>query len=206
VETTTRSLTNQRLARHVRQEINQAVNLFYADHPGYQVAYKALNVRGMRFYARRMNAYLYASNLGHFPKQLAWKARRHGQRARAIRATRSSQCCSLCYHTSRDNRRVQQTFCCQACGFSSHADENAAVNLRARFYDQESQQCRKKEEAKALLGQRHQILLNVMLTRFCGRRRLFFRPHFLGEKFPTLERIVSDVNAWYNALLRALAA
>jgi transposase len=154
------SLTHQRLARHVRQEINRAVNLFYEDHAGYQVAYEALNLRGMRFHAKRMNAYLYVSNLGHIPKQLAWKARKNGQTAGAVWAAYSSACCSLCYHTSRDSRRVQQTFCCQACGFSSHADENAAVSLRARFYDQEIQRCRKKEEVKALLDQRHRILPN----------------------------------------------
>jgi transposase len=154
------SLTNQRLARHVRQEINRAVNLFYKDHPGYQVAYEALNVRGMRFHAKRMNAYLYASNLGHIPKQLAWKARKHGRTARAVWAAYSSQCCSLCYHTSRDNRAWQQTFCCQACGFTSHADENAAVNLQARFDDADIQRCRSKEAVKALLEQRHRASLN----------------------------------------------
>ena len=51
------SLTNQRLARHVRQEMNRAVNAFYADHSGHQVAYEDLDVRTMRFRARRMNTY-----------------------------------------------------------------------------------------------------------------------------------------------------
>ena len=149
------SLTNQRLARHVRQEINRAVNRFYADHTGYQVAYEVLNVRGMRFHAKRMNAYLYASNLGHIPRQLTWKAHKHGQTARAVWAAYSSQCCSQCSHTSRDNRPSQQTFWCQVCGFRCHADENAAVNLQARFRDEEIQLCRKKEEVKALLDKRH---------------------------------------------------
>lgn len=36
------SLTNQRLARHIRQEINCAVNQFYADRAGYQIAYEDL--------------------------------------------------------------------------------------------------------------------------------------------------------------------
>ncbi len=42
------SLTNQRLARHVRQEINRAVNQFYAEHPEHQIAYEDLDVRTMR--------------------------------------------------------------------------------------------------------------------------------------------------------------
>jgi hypothetical protein len=154
------SLTNQRLARHVRQEINRAVNLFYTDHAGYQVAYEALNVRGMRFHAKRMNAYLYASNLGHIPKQLAWKARKNGQTARAVWAAYSSQSCSQCSHVSKKNRPNQQTFCCQVCGLACHADENAAVNLQARFHDEDIQRCRSKEAVKALLEQRHQAYLN----------------------------------------------
>jgi len=77
------SLTNQRLARHVRQEINRAVNEFYADHAGHQVAYEDLDVRTMRFKARRANAYLYASNLAHLPRQIAWGAKKRGQTARA---------------------------------------------------------------------------------------------------------------------------
>ena len=40
--------TNKRLARHVRQSINRAVNEFYADHPGCQVAYEQLSVATMR--------------------------------------------------------------------------------------------------------------------------------------------------------------
>jgi transposase len=55
------SLTNKRLGRHVRQEINRAVKQFYRDYPGFQVAYEDLPVRTMRFKTRRMNAYLYAS-------------------------------------------------------------------------------------------------------------------------------------------------
>jgi hypothetical protein len=108
----------------------------------------------------RMNAYLYASNLGHIPRQLAWKARKNGQTARAVWAAYSSQCCSQCAHTSRDNRPVQQTFCCEACGFTSHADENAAVNIQARFHDEAIQRCRSKEAVKALLEQRHRASLN----------------------------------------------
>ncbi len=154
------STTNKRLGRHVKQEINRAVNLFYADHPGYQVAYEDLDVASMRFHAKRMNAYLYASNLGHLPKQLAWGAQKRGQAVRAVWSAYSSQCCSCCWYVSKENRKVQQTFCCQACDFKCHADENAAINLRARFHDWELQRCRNKEQVKILLDQRHQGIIN----------------------------------------------
>ena len=123
------SLTNQRLARHVRQEINRAVNQFYADHAGHQVAYEDLDVRTMRFKARRANAYLYASNLAHLPRQLAWGAKKRGQAAHTGWAAYSSQECSRCHFVSRANRPEQQTFWCQACGLQLNADYMELHNL-----------------------------------------------------------------------------
>ncbi len=80
------STRNKKLARHVRQEINRAVNELYRDHPDAQFAYAQLNVAGMKFKARRMNAYLYASNLAHIPAQLAWGAAKRGVRARTVKS------------------------------------------------------------------------------------------------------------------------
>jgi transposase len=165
------SLTNQRLARHVRQEINRAVNQFYADHGGHLVAYEDLDVRTMRFRARRMNAYLYASNLAHLPKQIAWGAKKRGQTARASWAAYSSQACSRCHFVSRANRPDQQTFCCQACGFQLNADENAAINHQARFRDREMRACRSKEDVKALLDARHVAFLEQTAHRSRAARR-----------------------------------
>jgi transposase len=58
----TRSATGQRLSRHVKQEINRAVNQMIKDHPDARIIYEDLHVASMRFKARAMNAYLYASN------------------------------------------------------------------------------------------------------------------------------------------------
>ena len=165
------SLTNQRLARHVRQEINRAVNHFYADHPGMQVAYEDLSIRTMRFKTRRMNAYLYTSNLGRLPKQLAWGGRKRGQRTRAGQAAYSSQECSRCHFVSRANRIEQQTFCCQVCGLRRHADENAALNHQARFADREIQRCGSKEAVKALLDSRHVAFMQSQDGRSPSSRR-----------------------------------
>jgi transposase len=165
------SLTNCRLARHVRQEINRAVNAFYADHVDYQIAYENLDVRTMRFHTRRMNAYLYASNLAHLPKQIAWGAKKRGQRVRASWAAYSSQACSRCQFVSRANRPEQQTFRCQACGLTIHADENAANNHHARFHDREMQACRSKEAVKALLDARHVAFVQSQDRRSRSSRR-----------------------------------
>jgi hypothetical protein len=83
------STRSKKLARQVRQEINRAVNEVCAAYPDQQLAYEQLNRAGMRFAVRAMNAYLYASHLGHIPKQLAWDAKRAGRRATRVKSAYS---------------------------------------------------------------------------------------------------------------------
>jgi transposase len=152
----TSSKSGQRLARHVRQSINRAVNECFAEHPGAQFAYEQLSVATMKFKARAMNAYLYASNLAHIPKQLAWNATKRGVRATRVHSAYSSQECSVCHYPDRANRPDQQTFCCIVCHHCTHADVNAATNLAGRVGDTELHACKDRREIKALLLQRHQ--------------------------------------------------
>ncbi len=42
----------------------------------------------------------------------------------------TSQTCSECGHTDRENRKSQARFLCVDCGFASNADTNAAMNIR----------------------------------------------------------------------------
>ena len=152
----TSSKSGQRLARHVRQEINHAVNQCFAEHPAAQFAYEQLSVATMKYKARAMNAYLYASNLAHIPKQIAWNAAKQGRAATKVKSAYSSQACSVCHYPDRANRPNQQTFCCVVCGYSTHADLNAAINIEHRRGDDELRNCKHGKEVKALLLRRHQ--------------------------------------------------
>ncbi len=152
----TSSASGQRLGRHVRQEINRAVNLMIADHPNARIIYEELSVASMRFKARSMNAYLYASNLAHIPKQIAWATAKRGMAAHTVKAAYSSQECSCCHSVDRANRPNQQTFLCRVCGYGTHADCNASQNLASRFGDNELAACKGKKEVKTLLIWRHE--------------------------------------------------
>ena len=84
----TSSRTGQRLIRHVKQEINRAVNQCFAEeeHQGVQFAYEQLSVASMRFKARAQNAYLRASNLAHIPQQIAWNSQKRGVLATPVKS------------------------------------------------------------------------------------------------------------------------
>jgi hypothetical protein len=151
----TSSANGQRLGRHVRQEINRAINQMLADCPDARIIYEDLSVASMRFKARSMNAYLYASNLAHIPEQIAWATSKRGMAAHPVKASYSSQECHRCHYPDRANRPDQQTFKCIVCGHRNHADRNAALNLAQRFGDQELATCNNRGEVKALLLRRH---------------------------------------------------
>jgi Putative transposase DNA-binding domain len=152
----TRSKSGQRLMRHVRQEINRAVNECLNEHSGAQIAYEQLSVASMKFKARAMNAYLRASNLARIPEKIAWETAKRGMRATQVKSAYSSQECSICHYPDRANRPDQQTFCCVVCGYRIHADHNAATNLAQRKGDAELHACQDRQEIKALLMERHE--------------------------------------------------
>jgi len=152
----TSSATGQRLIRHVRQEINRAVNLCFEEHEGYQFAYEQLSVASMRHKARTMNAFIRASNLAHIPDQIAWNAAKRGVQATKVKSAYSSQECHVCHNVDRKNRPNQQTFCCRVCGYTVHADKNASQNIASRLDDQELRACQNRQEVKALLLRRHE--------------------------------------------------
>jgi transposase len=109
----------------------------------------------MKHKARAMNAYIHASNLAHIPEQIAWNAAKRGVQATSVKSAYSSQECSVCHYVDRTNRPDQQTFCCQVCGSSTHADLNAATNIARRVGDSELQACKDRQAVKALLMGRH---------------------------------------------------
>jgi hypothetical protein len=152
----TSSRSGQRLIRHVRQEINRAVNQCFTEHPYAHIAYEHLSVATMKHKARAMNAYMRASNLAHIPKQLAWNAAKRGVQATAVKSAYSSQECQRCHYPDRANRPDQQTFCCVVCGLQTHADLNAATNIERRVGDLGLQACKDRKAVKSLLMQRHE--------------------------------------------------
>jgi IS605 OrfB family transposase len=63
---------------------------------------------------------------------IEYKARRAGIPTVLVDPAYTSQACSECGHCKKSNRRSQSEFCCRSCGFTLHADINAARNIRAR--------------------------------------------------------------------------
>lgn len=67
---------------------------------------------------------------------VAYKARLVGVPVVSVDPAHTSQACSACGCINRRNRRSQSSFACIACGYTLHADLNAAINIRIRATQQ----------------------------------------------------------------------
>ncbi|MDQ7058672.1 MAG: transposase [Ghiorsea sp.] len=66
-----------------------------------------------------------------FATMLEYKQRWKGGMVKYVPAAYTSQRCSQCQYTSKDNRASQSKFECQACGYQVNADFNASLNILA---------------------------------------------------------------------------
>ena len=108
-----------------------------------RVYVERLNIRGMSASARgnveepgrnvRAKAGLNKSILDQgwyeFRRQLGYKLEWSGGQLVEVDARYSSQKCSHCGYTDKDNRKSQSVFECLICGHEQHADVNAARNI-----------------------------------------------------------------------------
>lgn len=62
-------------------------------------------------------------------EQIEYKARRVGIKVKKVDPHYTSQKCSCCGNTDKENRQTQAEFKCTKCGFKLNADLNAAINI-----------------------------------------------------------------------------
>jgi putative transposase len=65
---------------------------------------------------------------------IEYKAEGRGCTVAVVDPRHTSQMCSCCGHTARNNRRSRGRFVCRKCGFELHADLNAARNIAAKYH------------------------------------------------------------------------
>ena len=78
-----------------------------------------------------LNRALLANAHFDFRRMLTYKCERSGARLVAVDPSYTSQRCSQCRHCAPENRKSQAVFLCVACGFTTNADMNAAMNILA---------------------------------------------------------------------------
>jgi putative transposase len=78
---------------------------------------------------RRMHSWPFAS----LKTKIEYKAEERGCTVVAVDPRHTSQACSWCGHSARNNRSSQSMFICRQCGHQLNADLNAARNIAAKY-------------------------------------------------------------------------
>lgn len=81
---------------------------------------------------RRQRARLHSWGFAQLRSFLSYKARRTGVPLACVNPSNTSRACPACGCVDKRNRPDQATFRCIGCGHTAPADQNAAVNIRAR--------------------------------------------------------------------------
>lgn len=87
-------------------------------------------IRAGKTVGKRQRRVLHSWSFGQLRAFIAYKAALSGVSVVPVNPAYTSQTCSRCGHCERANRRSQAKFLCVQCGFSAHADLNAAENIR----------------------------------------------------------------------------
>jgi putative transposase len=69
---------------------------------------------------------------GEFRRQLEYKTAWHGGILVAVPAKNTSRTCPACAYVSKNNRKTQEKFLCDDCGYKNHADVVGAMNILER--------------------------------------------------------------------------
>jgi transposase, IS605 OrfB family, central region len=81
---------------------------------------------------KKMNKWISSWPFFQFEQFLTYKAEALGKKVEYVDAHYTSRKCSRCGNRSRHNR-YKSRFCCSVCGYTNHADINAALNIRDNY-------------------------------------------------------------------------
>lgn len=125
-----RSGREQRFAKDVNHCLSKAL-VSTAKGTGRGLALEDLkNIRSRVNGSKRQRRVLHSWAFAQLRSFIAYKAALAGVRVVYVNPAYTSQTCSHCGHCEKANRPSQARFLCKSCGFSIHADLNAAENIR----------------------------------------------------------------------------
>jgi putative transposase len=91
---------------------------------------KRSKIRKRTATSRRVHSWSFAQ----LKRFIEYKAEERGCTVVAVDPRHTSQACSRCGQSARNNRRSRGRFVCRSCGVELHADLNAARNIAAKYH------------------------------------------------------------------------
>ena len=127
-----RSGKESRFAKDVNHCVSKAI-VTKAKRTGRGIALEELTgIRARVRLRKSQRTQLHSWSFADLGSKIAYKAELYGVPLVYVDPRNTSRTCSACNHIDKKNRKTQDKFVCTACGFSAHADINAATNIGRR--------------------------------------------------------------------------
>jgi len=141
------------LSSHRKNEIGRSINECIRNNSDKVFILEVLSLNG-KTKSRPVNRILIRSLLGYLKDKLRFRLQDLGIDYEGVQPAYSSQLCFQCGWVSRNNRRKQEHFKCEICGYTSNADLNASLNILGRSQDKELNSISDHKSVKELLLRR----------------------------------------------------
>jgi len=142
-----------RLSRRRKNEIGGAINECVRNNSNETFVLEDLSLNG-KTKSRPVNRILNRSLLSYLKDKLRFRLQDLGIDYEGVQPAYSSQECHQCGWVSRNNRKDQEHFRCEICGYTNNADLNASLNILGRSQDKELNSITDYKSVKELLKKR----------------------------------------------------
>ena len=141
------------LSSHRKNEIGRSINECIKNNSDKVFILEDLSLNG-KTKSRPVNRILNRSLLGYLKDKLRFRLMDKGIDYEGVQPAYSSQECLRCGWVSRNNRKNQEHFKCDICGYTKNADLNASLNILGRSQDKELNSITNHKSVKELLKKR----------------------------------------------------
>ncbi len=142
-----------RLRSRRKNEIGRSINECVSNNSSRTFVLEDLSLNG-KTKSRPVNRILNRSLLGYLKDKLRFRLMDKGIDFEIVQPAYSSQECYRCGWVSRNNRKNQEHFECEICGYTNNADLNASLNILRRSQDKELNSIKDIKSVKELLKKR----------------------------------------------------
>lgn len=110
-----------------------------------------LNIQDAHLH-KEVNMLLRSLHIQEIKNDVLRYCKEYGINVQLVNPAYTSQQCPICGHTSKDNRKTQEMFCCVKCNHTDNADHNASINIMNRIHMPEIKLNTPVQEIKELIA------------------------------------------------------
>lgn len=127
----------RKLTRFVLCDNRKKIKQFLKGRENEHIIIEDLKLSDSKTYSKVVNNLLKRLHMQRIKEYMIKYCKKKGIEINKVNPMYTSQQCSKCNYTSKENRKTQSEFNCIKCGHKDNADHNASENIKNRYFNKE---------------------------------------------------------------------